>query len=418
MLGRAQNLGRRTGLDDYPCVHEYGLVGHLAREAHLVRDDDHRHPFLGERAHYIEHLADQLGIQRRGRLVEEHQLWSHRKRSRDRHPLLLATGQLRRVAPAHPRGVEPDESEQLLDAREPGRWEVVNAGHEIGMQGYSHENPISMTPEQEETVLDKCIALVTKLSGKRPRGYVAPWWEFSPVSNELLLKKGIKYDHSLMHHDFQPYYVRVGDKWTKIDYSQKPETWMKPMVRGHETDLIEIPGSWHLDDLPPMMFIKKSPNSHGFVNPHDIEQIWRDGEVVGERHFLDNRLGLQILRRLDRLAEREYPGAGRGPVLKQKTLDPNVPRGTGNFDWSFAVEALPPIHKDPFDRVQVAQANVEGAELVSADRGLGYLIMNSMRGLFTDRIFVGLFTIGGLGLAFDLLFKWLHRRLLPWSPTA
>jgi peptidoglycan-N-acetylglucosamine deacetylase len=152
---------------------------------------------------------------------------------------------------------------------------VAQAGHEIGIHGYSHENPIAMTPEQEEAVLDKCIDLVTKLSGKRPAGYVAPWWEFSPVSNELLLKKGIKYDHSLMHHDFQPYYVRVGDKWTKIDYSQKAEAWMKPLVRGHETDLIEIPGSWHLDDLPPMMFIKKAPNSHGFVNPHDIEDMWR-----------------------------------------------------------------------------------------------------------------------------------------------
>ncbi len=53
-------------------------------------------------------------------------------------------------------------------------------------------------------MLDKCIDLVTQLSGKRPTGYVAPWWEFSRVSNELLLKKGIKYDHSLMHNDFQP----------------------------------------------------------------------------------------------------------------------------------------------------------------------------------------------------------------------
>ena len=32
---------------------------------------------------------------------------------------------------------------------------VVEAGHEIGMHGYSHENPISMTPEQEEAVLDQ-----------------------------------------------------------------------------------------------------------------------------------------------------------------------------------------------------------------------------------------------------------------------
>ena len=153
---------------------------------------------------------------------------------------------------------------------------VAQAGHEIGIHGYSHENPISMTPEQEEAVLDKCIDLVTKLQGKRPTGYVAPWWEFSAVSNELLLKKGIKYDHSLMHHDFQPYYVRVGDSWTKIDYSKKPESWMKPLVRGRETDLIEIPGSWHLDDLPPMMFIKKAPNSHGFVSPYAIEEMWRD----------------------------------------------------------------------------------------------------------------------------------------------
>ena len=51
---------------------------------------------------------------------------------------------------------------------------------------------------------------------------------------------------------------------------------MVPLKRGHETDLIEIPASWYLDDLPPMMFIKKSPNSHGFVNPRDIEQMWRD----------------------------------------------------------------------------------------------------------------------------------------------
>jgi peptidoglycan-N-acetylglucosamine deacetylase len=153
---------------------------------------------------------------------------------------------------------------------------VAAAGHEIGIHGYSHENPIEMTPDQEEAVLDKCIDLVTQLSGRRPTGYVAPWWEFSPVSNELLLKKGIKYDHSLMHRDYEPYYVRVGDSWTKIDYSKQPQDWMKPLVRGEETDLIEIPASWYLDDLPPMMFIKKAPNSHGFVNPRDIEQIWRD----------------------------------------------------------------------------------------------------------------------------------------------
>ena len=51
---------------------------------------------------------------------------------------------------------------------------------------------------------------------------------------------------------------------------------MKPLTRGSETDLIEIPANWYLDDLPPMMFVKAAPNSHGFVNPRDLEEMWRD----------------------------------------------------------------------------------------------------------------------------------------------
>ncbi|MPY49421.1 polysaccharide deacetylase family protein [Streptomyces acidicola] len=153
---------------------------------------------------------------------------------------------------------------------------VVDAGHEIGIHGYSHENPIAMTRAQESAVLDRGIDLVEQVSGRRPTGYVAPWWEFSPVTNELLLERGIKYDHSLMHNDFSPYYVRVGDSWTKINYSLPAEQWMKPLVRGEETGLVEIPANWYLDDLPPMMFVKASANSHGFVNPRDLEQMWRD----------------------------------------------------------------------------------------------------------------------------------------------
>jgi peptidoglycan/xylan/chitin deacetylase (PgdA/CDA1 family) len=152
----------------------------------------------------------------------------------------------------------------------------VSAGHEIGVHGYSHENPITMSRQQETDVLDYCVELLTKRSGRAPTGYVAPWWEFSAITSDLLLNRGIRYDHSLMHHDCQPYYVRTGDRWTKIDYDRPAREWMRPLVRGTETDLIEIPANWYLDDLPPMMFIKSSPNSHGFINPRDIEQLWRD----------------------------------------------------------------------------------------------------------------------------------------------
>ncbi|PAV17716.1 glycoside hydrolase deacetylase [Pyrrhoderma noxium] len=126
---------------------------------------------------------------------------------------------------------------------------VRDAGHEIGLHGYSHEPP---------------------------RGSVAPWWETSKEGTNLLLDKGIEYDHSNMAHDSQGYYLRDEDTWTKIDYNGKAESWMKPLQRGNETGIVEIPGNWYLDDLPPMMFIKSSSNSHGWVNTRDVLDLWKD----------------------------------------------------------------------------------------------------------------------------------------------
>jgi peptidoglycan/xylan/chitin deacetylase (PgdA/CDA1 family) len=153
---------------------------------------------------------------------------------------------------------------------------IVEAGHEIGAHGYSHENPIAMSPEQEEQVLLRCIELIEKVSGRRPRGYVAPWWEMSNVTAKLLLEHGFRYDHSQGYRDFVPFYARTGDAWTTIDYAKPASEWMKPLQHGNEIDLVEVGANWYVDDLPPMMFIKSSPNSHGFVNPRDIEQLWRD----------------------------------------------------------------------------------------------------------------------------------------------
>jgi len=95
-------------------------------------------------------------------------------------------------------------------------------------------------------------------------------------------------------------------------------------------------------------------------------------------------------------------GAGRGDVVGRVLIPATLPgvvdnlRITMGWAWTYLVVA----------------------ELVAANEGLAYMILNSMRGLHTDRIFVGILVIGLLGITTDQLFKLLHRTCLPWSPRA
>ena len=56
-------------------------------------------------------------------------------------------------------------------------------------------------------------------------------------------------------------------------------------------------------------------------------------------------------------------------------------------------------------------AAIIAAELVAARSGLGYLIANGMEILRADKVLVGMAMIGILGVCFDALFRFLHRRL-------
>jgi NitT/TauT family transport system permease protein len=55
------------------------------------------------------------------------------------------------------------------------------------------------------------------------------------------------------------------------------------------------------------------------------------------------------------------------------------------------------------------------AELVASNSGLGYMSMQAMRGLHADLIFVAILVIGILGMFYDLIFRWLKQRFLPWA---
>ena len=67
-------------------------------------------------------------------------------------------------------------------------------------------------------------------------------------------------------------------------------------------------------------------------------------------------------------------GLGRGDfrvdarLLRRGLLDNGYGELPITSEHAVALDSLPPIHKDPFDRILVAQSMVEGITLLTADR--------------------------------------------------
>ena len=157
---------------------------------------------------------------------------------------------------------------------------VRDAGHEIALHGYTHEHPSQLTRGQECDVLQRSIEVLTAFdpAGRRPRGYTAPAWATSRDTVALLQEAGVGYDHSFMHHDFQPYWVPDPSltTWAETDFSREAGSWMRPMSSLRASDVVEIPANWNLDDWPPLQPSPGRAGSHGYVDAESVERCWRE----------------------------------------------------------------------------------------------------------------------------------------------
>jgi peptidoglycan-N-acetylglucosamine deacetylase len=142
------------------------------------------------------------------------------------------------IAERHPRMVEA----------------VAAAGHEIGLHGYLHEKLAYLSEAQEESILLHSIEILTRLTGSRPVGYRAPWFEINPWTPELLARHQIAYCASEMGDDV-PYF--------------------------HANGLVEIPGQWLLEDWEQFAF--NADPAWGFV-PENCAKVfdlwWREFEAM------------------------------------------------------------------------------------------------------------------------------------------
>jgi taurine transport system permease protein len=55
------------------------------------------------------------------------------------------------------------------------------------------------------------------------------------------------------------------------------------------------------------------------------------------------------------------------------------------------------------------------AEMVAATHGLGYMVLTASQFLQTATVIMGIVIIAAIAYAFDMLMRWLERRLVPWK---
>ncbi|KAG9677234.1 glucose 1-dehydrogenase, partial [Aureobasidium melanogenum] len=133
---------------------------------------------------------------------------------------------------------------------------VKDAGHEIGLHGYTHEHISNLSTSQQRDVLAKSIEVITNFTGKKPQGYTAPAWA---TSKELI---PLLEEHDASH------------EWIETDNKKEAETWMKPMTKIRPSKIVEIPANWHVDDWPPLQPMPGRAGTNGFVSTHEVERLW------------------------------------------------------------------------------------------------------------------------------------------------
>lgn len=150
--------------------------------------------------------------------------------------------------------------------------DLAGAGHEVASHGFLHESPVALNAHDEEQLLLRSRDVLERIAGVRPVGYRSPAWDLSGQSAELLTKHGYRYDSSMMADDFQPYFVRRGDRTGDDGH-----------VFGEETGLVEFPVAWELDDFPYFHHSVKL-KLPSLRRAADVYDIWADEFNYCHRH--------------------------------------------------------------------------------------------------------------------------------------
>jgi hypothetical protein len=162
---------------------------------------------------------------------------------------------------------------------------IVAAGHEVAAHSWGQNIiPATQSAADEAGDLDRCIEILERTGGKRPRGWLSPRCTPSPVTTDLLIKSGFLWHADFFDSDLprklardegsivaMPFTMEVNDMPLYVRYGAKPEVYGEVLRR--------IVSGWpSLGDRPGCLDI--TVHAHIFGRPAGALEFARSLAIV------------------------------------------------------------------------------------------------------------------------------------------
>jgi peptidoglycan-N-acetylglucosamine deacetylase len=141
--------------------------------------------------------------------------------------------------------------------------DIAAGGHEIGHHGWVHEIPAQLDADEERRAFERGMEALEEVIARRPVGYRAPGSAITATTVALLVEHELLYDSSCFGDDMSPYYLRRGDRWSRV----------APYVFGESCEVVELPISWSRDDFPAFEYVPRGTS--GSASPSAVLEAWR-----------------------------------------------------------------------------------------------------------------------------------------------
>ena len=129
---------------------------------------------------------------------------------------------------------------------------ITEAGHEIGVHGWIHENTSRLDLATERELMARARDALHKMTGTEPVGHRAANWDLSETTIDLVAELGFAYDSSMMADD----------------------SCYELLSNGKPTGVVEIPVDWVRDDAVYLLF-NREPPTRPWTSPEAVFDIFR-----------------------------------------------------------------------------------------------------------------------------------------------